>query len=190
MTPKTYQDSFYGQNVEGSSRSAAEVIPIVFRLYCPSSLIDIGCRIGAWLAAWKRAGVQTIFGIDGHHRVSSISLKKHDLLSKRFFRMVGNGYCWVRSYSTVFPESVAHPLKRPQRDERSPLTEVQLDPTMALLLALRRCSDLWDRNGDSPSAEAQNGASAEAGPPAEAGRTGGSGKRPGHQPERSRHKDA
>jgi len=67
MQPKNYKDNFFEYHLQGALNSAEAIIPVVKEYINPSSLIDIGCGIGAWLSVWKKAGVQDIFGVDGVH---------------------------------------------------------------------------------------------------------------------------
>jgi hypothetical protein len=67
MKPKKYQDSFYEYHLQGAINSAETIIPLVKEYSSPTSVIDIGCGIGAWLSVWKKSGVNTILGIDGDY---------------------------------------------------------------------------------------------------------------------------
>jgi SAM-dependent methyltransferase len=62
---KRYDEGFYADQVEGSARSAAVVLPIVFRLLEPKRVIDVGCGQGAWLAAAESLGAVALTGLDG-----------------------------------------------------------------------------------------------------------------------------
>jgi SAM-dependent methyltransferase len=64
---QTYDPAFYDA-LAGEVRSSAEVIvPLVIELVDPASVLDVGCGTGSWLAAFQRAGVATIVGVDGPH---------------------------------------------------------------------------------------------------------------------------
>jgi SAM-dependent methyltransferase len=41
------------------------VAPLLIELYGPRSVADVGCGQGAWLAAFRSAGVEDILGVDG-----------------------------------------------------------------------------------------------------------------------------
>lgn len=60
-----YGPQFFADKQDGSARSAARVLPLVFDLVRPSSVIDVGCGTGAWLAAARQLGATDILGIDG-----------------------------------------------------------------------------------------------------------------------------
>lgn len=64
---QTYDHSFYEGQVDGSARSAGEVVPIVLRLMDVSSVCDVGCGLGTWLAAFRQHGVDDVCGIDGDY---------------------------------------------------------------------------------------------------------------------------
>jgi hypothetical protein len=63
---KHYDAEFYGNQVEGSTKSAKVVVPYVMQLLQPvDSVIDVGCGTGAWLRQFEIGGVNVVFGIDG-----------------------------------------------------------------------------------------------------------------------------
>ena len=67
MTPKTYQDNFFGFHSDDSFNSAKEVIPVILQFIKPVSVIDIGCGAGNWLYNWKELGVTDFLGVDGSY---------------------------------------------------------------------------------------------------------------------------
>jgi hypothetical protein len=60
-----YNDAFYRNQREGSQRSAHRILPIIFDLVHPKSMVDVGCGIGTWLAAAKSLGVTDLRGYEG-----------------------------------------------------------------------------------------------------------------------------
>lgn len=60
-----YGSGFFEGQHEGATRSAEAVIPFIMELLNPVSVVDVGCGVGAWLAAFRRHGVRRILGIDG-----------------------------------------------------------------------------------------------------------------------------
>jgi len=60
-----YSSEFYTNQLEGSRRSANEIVPIVIDLVRPSSVVDVGCGVGTWLAVFAERGVGEIWGIEG-----------------------------------------------------------------------------------------------------------------------------
>ena len=62
-----YDKHFYEIQVSASGGSAEVVVPLVNDLVHPSSVLDVGCGIGAWLAEWERNGVKDVTGVDGDY---------------------------------------------------------------------------------------------------------------------------
>ncbi|HEY8005334.1 MAG TPA: methyltransferase domain-containing protein [Methylocella sp.] len=60
-----YGSSFYDRQREGSLRSAQAILPIVFALTNPKSVVDFGCGVGTWLATAKRLGAEHCLGLEG-----------------------------------------------------------------------------------------------------------------------------
>jgi hypothetical protein len=59
-----YSTSFYERIARRSRQSAREVVPVLVDLFKPSSVVDVGCGIGAWLAVFKALGVD-VTGYEG-----------------------------------------------------------------------------------------------------------------------------
>lgn len=62
-----YQPEFFDGFTDDSRRSADAVVPIVKALVEPRSVVDVGCGMGTWLAAWRSAGVDDVLGLDGDY---------------------------------------------------------------------------------------------------------------------------
>ncbi len=60
-----YDDHFFDDQRDESSRSAGVVVPLVRELLSPSSVLDVGCGVGPWIQAWMQLGVNDVLGIDG-----------------------------------------------------------------------------------------------------------------------------
>jgi SAM-dependent methyltransferase len=65
--PDAYTTKFFENQRSGSRRSADRVVPLIVDLVRPQSVIDIGCGVGAWLAAFSEHGATDIFGVDGEY---------------------------------------------------------------------------------------------------------------------------
>ncbi|HEX8075983.1 MAG TPA: class I SAM-dependent methyltransferase, partial [Thermoleophilaceae bacterium] len=89
-----YGPDFFSR-IEPSARdSAARVLPPLLEALAPSSIVDVGCGSGAWLAEAERLGVDDYLGIDGHTPTESLRIPPerfllHDLteplrLERRF----------------------------------------------------------------------------------------------------------
>jgi hypothetical protein len=60
-----YNKLFYAVQARRSGESAGAVVPIVVDLLHPTSVVDVGCGIGAWVAQFLELGVTDCTGIDG-----------------------------------------------------------------------------------------------------------------------------
>lgn len=61
---KLYSPRFY-RELQAVRQSADEILPIVFGLVQPRSVVDIGCGNGQWLASALALEVEDVLGIDG-----------------------------------------------------------------------------------------------------------------------------
>lgn len=59
-----YDARFY-RELTSAQESARQVLPIIFEIVKPASVVDIGCGTGHWLSAAKELGAEDILGIDG-----------------------------------------------------------------------------------------------------------------------------
>jgi hypothetical protein len=62
-----YDVEFYRTQMVGSERSARAILPLVFELLSPTSVIDYGCGVGAWLRVARSLGVTRVRGLDGSY---------------------------------------------------------------------------------------------------------------------------
>jgi SAM-dependent methyltransferase len=62
---QNYGSNFYDRQREGSLSSAKIILPIVFDLIKPKSVVDFGCGVGTWLATGKRLGAERCLGLEG-----------------------------------------------------------------------------------------------------------------------------
>jgi SAM-dependent methyltransferase len=62
-----YGERFFANMSSDSARSAAVTVPLLVDAIRPSSVIDVGCGVGTWLAAVRSAGVEDVLGIDGDY---------------------------------------------------------------------------------------------------------------------------
>lgn len=61
--PMPYAPAYYDEIRAGSLRSARVVLPLVFDVLKPSSVLDVGCGDGTWLTACSELGVSDVFGL-------------------------------------------------------------------------------------------------------------------------------
>ena len=66
-----YSHDFYGEQAPGSARSAEVVLPLVFELLRPTSLIDVGCGVGTWARTAMDLGVGRVVGVDGSYAAAA-----------------------------------------------------------------------------------------------------------------------
>jgi SAM-dependent methyltransferase len=62
---REYDEQFFGDHVDKARTSAQAIVPIVMELVAPTSVIDLGCGPGAWLATFAELGVGDYRGVDG-----------------------------------------------------------------------------------------------------------------------------
>jgi SAM-dependent methyltransferase len=61
---EAYGPEFFEGRSETVERSAAVVVPILCELLEPTSVLDLGCGQGEWLAALAAAGIEEAIGVD------------------------------------------------------------------------------------------------------------------------------
>jgi len=66
-----YDHGFYDAQAAGSRRSADVVLPLVFELAMPTSIVDVGCGVGTWLAAAVGLGLTDVVGLDGAYAIDA-----------------------------------------------------------------------------------------------------------------------
>ncbi|WP_094556926.1 bifunctional 2-polyprenyl-6-hydroxyphenol methylase/3-demethylubiquinol 3-O-methyltransferase UbiG [Synechococcus sp. 1G10] len=76
-----YQDDHCIDSVKESRLSAGVVLPYVFELLRPKSVVDIGCGMGSWLAECKKLGIDTVLGIDGYADQQSLEIDQHEFIA-------------------------------------------------------------------------------------------------------------
>ncbi len=61
------QQLYHHDEIIHNSDAARQVLPILFDVYKPSSILDVGCGLGNWIEVSKKLGVLKVVGIDGHY---------------------------------------------------------------------------------------------------------------------------
>ena len=80
-------------------KAAEQLLPFVFDLIKPSSVLDVGCGIGTWLKVSKDLGVYDILGLDGSY-VNKDLLK---IAKENFLEVdLGNGFVLKREFDLIF----------------------------------------------------------------------------------------
>lgn len=62
---KFYSEKFYDGMSNGSIRSAEVILSLLYEIYKPNSVLDIGCGTGSWLAVAESLGSNILKGLDG-----------------------------------------------------------------------------------------------------------------------------
>jgi SAM-dependent methyltransferase len=63
-----YDPAFFARNRSNSVRSAEVILPYLFNaIYRPTSICDVGCGSGGFLAVAKQLGVTDVLGVDGSY---------------------------------------------------------------------------------------------------------------------------
>ena len=60
-----YTDEFFRAQQASARRSAKAVVPRVVDALAPTSVIDVGCGTGTWLAVFLDHGISDVLGVDG-----------------------------------------------------------------------------------------------------------------------------
>jgi SAM-dependent methyltransferase len=66
-SPRTsdYDREFFEDHVHKARTSAETIVPLVMELVEPTSVVDLGCGLGTWLATFERHGISDYVGVDG-----------------------------------------------------------------------------------------------------------------------------
>ncbi|MEX0677530.1 MAG: class I SAM-dependent methyltransferase [Pirellulales bacterium] len=67
MSNVPYTEGFFQFHDQGARTSAAATVPLVLQFVAPTSVVDVGCGTGTWLAQFKAAGISDYLGIDGDY---------------------------------------------------------------------------------------------------------------------------
>ena len=70
-TGYAYDETFFRYLQQGSTRSAEVIVPIILDRLKISSVLDVGCGAGAWLAQYRKAGLPRSIGVDGDYVTAS-----------------------------------------------------------------------------------------------------------------------
>jgi SAM-dependent methyltransferase len=60
-----YHPHYHDEKVTPARRAAERILPIVFSVVDVSSIVDVGCGPGSWLAAARDMGVPLLTGVEG-----------------------------------------------------------------------------------------------------------------------------
>ena len=80
-----YSTQFYANQSTDSYRAGQVILPRIFELLHPGSVVDVGCGVGTWLAAAGELGAERLVGYEGDWvedrmlRDPRIELRRQDL---------------------------------------------------------------------------------------------------------------
>ena len=60
-----YDQAFYARQSKRSESSAHAILPLLFTIYWPNSVVDFGCGVGTWLKAAFDLGIVNLRGFEG-----------------------------------------------------------------------------------------------------------------------------
>lgn len=110
-----YDKGFYNSHEEGSYRSAKTIVPILFKYFNPSSVVDIGCGTGLWLKVWLEDFKLTdILGLEGPYVSKEMLHIPADFVK---FIDLKNPFISEKKYDLVTSFEVAEHLPLENADE-------------------------------------------------------------------------
>lgn len=87
-----YSPAFYAGQVQGSISSAGRVVPLIIEILHPSSVLDVGCGLGGWLAEFSQAGCR-VLGVDGNYiEQSSLKIPRESFVSADLDQCAQDGH--------------------------------------------------------------------------------------------------
>jgi len=83
MEDKQYTSDFFEVQMPISLRSARVILPKIFKVVKPNSILDVGCGTGVWLSVAQELGVNEIIGVDGDYvNRNSLAISPNNFLAK------------------------------------------------------------------------------------------------------------
>lgn len=70
-----YNADFFAKGERGMIRSARAIVPVLYEMFKPQSVIDVGCGEGWWLREFAQLGVKRLVGVEPN--VDSIAAGQH-----------------------------------------------------------------------------------------------------------------
>ena len=62
-----YTQEYYQKHLSGAITSAQVILSIISSFYIPSTVLDLGCGVGAWLNVAKKIFNSKVLGVDQHN---------------------------------------------------------------------------------------------------------------------------
>jgi SAM-dependent methyltransferase len=80
MESSVYNNEFFDVMRMHARRSALRIVPKVLEFVQPTSVIDVGCGTGDFLAIFQEQGIKDILGIDGNYARSSLVISPESFI--------------------------------------------------------------------------------------------------------------
>jgi SAM-dependent methyltransferase len=129
---RNYDQQFFAGIDAGARSSAAVIVPMLVEAVAPSSVVDVGCGTGTWLAAFRAIGVRDVFGVDGDYVArSSLSIPVENFQAADLNRPLRIG----RSFDLALSLEVAEHLV-PARADGFVADLVRLAPVVCFSAAI------------------------------------------------------
>ena len=109
---RVYNGKFY-RELAPTRDSAGVILPIVFEILRPASIVDVGCGAGHWLAAAMALGVSDVMGVEGEWvKRTELAIPKEKIL----FRDLAQPLVIDRHFDLALSLEVAEhlPMERAQ----------------------------------------------------------------------------
>lgn len=69
--------------VTHNSSAAEQVLPVLFEIYTPSTIIDVGCGLGNWIEVAKKISKADVIGVDGNYvNRSLLKIEENEFVEK------------------------------------------------------------------------------------------------------------
>lgn len=82
---KSQKANYVHNEITHNEVSASIILPLVFDIIRPKSILDVGCGIGTWLSVSKKLGISQVLGLDGDYVDRSLL---HKYLLDQEFRQI------------------------------------------------------------------------------------------------------
>lgn len=130
--PEAYDQEFFDYIRAGARRSADVIVPLLIEHIQPQSVVDVGCAEGTFLAAFQRAGIDDVWGVDGDY----VDRDTLEIPSDRFeVADLNRPYRNDRRFDLALSLEVAEHLK-PERSESFIEDLVRLAPVVCFSAAI------------------------------------------------------
>src|ERR1700756_337735 len=67
MRTNVYSEDFYEETTAGGLSAARAILPLLWQKRAFTTVVDVGCGLGAWLLAAQELGAQHLIGFDGEY---------------------------------------------------------------------------------------------------------------------------